>query len=60
MQSSDKYIKGGQFTPAFDTLVTESMENWHVPGFSVAVIQDEEVCAKVCTSSFVTNGFNFG
>ncbi|KAE9381528.1 beta-lactamase family protein [Stipitochalara longipes BDJ] len=46
MERNGKYIKDGQFTPAFDSLVTDSMESWHVPGFSIAVIQDEEVCAK--------------
>jgi len=48
MEGSNKYIKDGQFTPAFDSLVTESMESWHVPGFSLAVIQDDQICAKVC------------
>jgi hypothetical protein len=43
----DKYIKDGQFTPAFDVLVTKSMESWNVPGLSIAVIQDHEICAKV-------------
>ena len=52
MEGSNKYIKGGQFTPAFDSLVTESMESWHVPGFSIAVIQDDQVRAKVCKSSW--------
>jgi hypothetical protein len=47
MARSDKYIKDGQFTGAFDYLVTESMGSWKVPGLSVAAIQDEEVCAKV-------------
>jgi hypothetical protein len=47
MERSDKYVKDCQFTAAFDTLVTESIEAWKVPGLSIAVIQDNEVCAKV-------------
>ena len=60
MAKSNKYIKDGQFTPVFDRLVTESMESWHVPGFSIAVIQDDQVCAKVCKSSSGTIQSNDG
>jgi hypothetical protein len=48
MERSDKLIKDGHFTPAFDTLVTESIESWKVPGLSIAVTQDAAVCAKAC------------
>jgi hypothetical protein len=41
------YMRDGKFTPEFDELVKEKFERWHVPGMSIAVIQDDEVCAKV-------------
>ncbi|PMD51959.1 uncharacterized protein K444DRAFT_669634 [Hyaloscypha bicolor E] len=45
-KGSDKHILDGQFTATFDSLVTESIDSWKVPGLSIAVIQDDEVCAK--------------
>jgi hypothetical protein len=51
MAGIEKYIKDGEFTAAFDCLVAESIERWKVPGLSIAVIQDEEVCAKVSKAS---------
>ena len=52
MASNNKYIQNGKFTEAFDSLVTQSIETWKVPGLSIAVIQDGEVCAKVCSAFF--------
>jgi hypothetical protein len=48
MERSDRYIKDGKFTAAFDSLVTESMARWKVPGLSIAVVYDEDVYAKAC------------
>jgi hypothetical protein len=52
MASTNRYIQNGKFTEAFDSLVTQSIETWKVPGLSIAVVQDEEVCAKVCSALF--------
>ncbi len=41
------YMRDGKFTPEFDELAKERLERWHVPGMSIAVIEDDEVCAKV-------------
>lgn len=47
-QSNGKfYMRDGKFTPGFDELVKERLERWHVPGMSIAVIQDDEVTSKV-------------
>ncbi|KAE8447453.1 hypothetical protein EG329_010726 [Mollisiaceae sp. DMI_Dod_QoI] len=40
------YMRDGKFTPEFDELAKERLERWHVPGMSIAVIEDDEVCAK--------------
>jgi hypothetical protein len=60
MDRSDKYIQNGQFTATFDSLVTESIDSWKVPGLSIAVIQDDEVCAKVHRIFFSMNWANGG
>jgi hypothetical protein len=52
MASNNKYIQNGKFTEDFDSLVTQSIETWKVPGLSIAVIQEEETCAKVCSTLF--------
>lgn len=46
-KSGKRYMRDGKFTPEFDELVKEKLDRWHVPGMSIAVIQDDEVCAKV-------------
>lgn len=60
MDKSDKHILDGQFTATFDSLVTESIDSWKVPGLSIAVIQDDEVCAKVRRILFSMNWANGG
>ncbi|CZR50889.1 uncharacterized protein PAC_00763 [Phialocephala subalpina] len=45
-KSGKRYMRDGKFTPEFDELVKEKLDRWHVPGMSIAVIQDDEVCAK--------------
>lgn len=35
------------FTPEFDALVMENLNHWHVPGLSVAVVDDDETFSKV-------------
>jgi hypothetical protein len=47
MEKRDKLIKDGQFTSAFDSLVSESIDRWKVPGLSIAVIHNNAICAKV-------------
>jgi CubicO group peptidase (beta-lactamase class C family) len=34
-------------TPAFDELVIEKLEEFHVPGISVAVVHESKVYARV-------------
>ena len=34
-------------TAEFDSLVEETMKEWHVPGLAIAVIQGEEIYTKV-------------
>jgi len=34
-------------TPAFEELVTKKLEEFHVPGVSIAVVHDDKVYAKV-------------
>jgi hypothetical protein len=45
--SGKAYMRDGKFTPEFDELVKERLGKWHVPEISIAVIQDDEVIAKV-------------
>jgi hypothetical protein len=60
MDRSDKYSLDGQITATLDSLVTESIDSWKVPGLSIAVIQDDEVCAKVRRIFFSMNWANGG
>jgi CubicO group peptidase (beta-lactamase class C family) len=36
-------------TKEFDNFATETLDSWKVPGLSIAVIDGNEVFAKVCT-----------
>jgi hypothetical protein len=38
------------FAIEFDNFVTEILDNWKVPGLSIAVIDGNEVFTEVCTS----------
>lgn len=42
-----KYVVRDPFDEKFDRMVEESMERWHVPGLSVAVVHGDETFAKV-------------
>lgn len=35
------------FSSSFEELVSKKLEEWHVPGMSIAVVQDDKVYAKV-------------
>lgn len=41
-----KYVVKDPFDEAFDSLVEETMEHWHVPGLSVAVVHGDDTFAK--------------
>ena len=38
---------GSPFTKDFDALVEELLEEWHVPGIAIAVVDEDETCSKV-------------
>lgn len=57
-------IKDGVFTPAFDALVSAALKRRHIPGLSIAVIDDQTVFAKVyviplpsTTSTKISQGY---
>ena len=35
------------FTPDFDQLVAETLDHWHTPGISVAVVDGDQTFSKV-------------
>lgn len=41
-------------TAEFDQLVERLMEEWHVPGLSIAVVQGDQIDAKVNTVHTLT------
>ncbi|TVY83976.1 Protein flp [Lachnellula suecica] len=45
MSKASSFMQDGKFTPEFNTLVTETIERWNVPGFSIAVIDGDITCA---------------
>ena len=36
------------FTPDFDKLVVDTLDHWHTPGISIAVIDGDKTFSKVC------------
>ena len=44
------------FTPDFDKLVPRTLEKYHTPGFTVAVVDGEETHSKVCCVSLCSVG----
>lgn len=36
------------FTPDFDKLVADTLDHWHTPGISVAVVDGDKTFSKVC------------
>lgn len=36
------------FSPAFNELVSQNLDYWHVPGISIAVVNGDETFSKVC------------
>lgn len=48
MAEMSSLVRDGSFTPEFDDLVSKTLRRWKVPGLSIAVINNDEVLAKVC------------
>lgn len=44
----DHSTPGNPFTDEFGEYITDLLEEWKVPGVSIAVIDGQEVHAKVC------------
>lgn len=44
------------FTPDFDKLVTDTLDYWHTPGISVAVVAGDKTFSKVCSSMAQATG----
>lgn len=38
------------FTPDFDKLVADTLDHWHIPGISIAVVHGNKTFSKVCSS----------
>ena len=38
------------FTPDFDHLVADTLDYWHTPGISIAVVDGEKTFSKVCST----------
>lgn len=36
------------FTPEFDKLVADTLDHWHTPGISIAVVDGDKTFSKVC------------
>lgn len=45
--TSDNAASANPFTDGFNSYVAELMEEWKVPGFSIAVVDGEDIFAKV-------------
>lgn len=43
-------------TPDFDKLVADTLDHWHVPGISIAVIDGDKTFSKVCPSTAEAEG----
>ena len=39
------------FSDSFDNFVAENLAYWHVPGFSIAVVDGDKTYSKVCPVS---------
>ena len=39
------------FTPDFDKLVADTLDHWHTPGMSIAVVDGAKTFHKVCSST---------
>ena len=42
-----EYLCDNSFTSKFDDLVKQKLEKWHVPGLSIAVINNGNIASKV-------------
>jgi hypothetical protein len=49
MLTSRTFQQDGKFTSEFDTLVTETIKRWNVPGISFAVIERDSAYTNVGT-----------
>lgn len=49
--NSDDALKKNPFNEEFAKFATETMEEWKVPGISIAVIDDQDVFAEVSANS---------
>lgn len=47
-----KYVVKDPFDEEFDRMVEETLQHWHVPGLSVAVVHGDDTFAKVSTMFF--------
>jgi hypothetical protein len=45
-ENTDK-MSSDQYFSKYDSLITESIERWHVPGVSIAVIDGDSIYSKV-------------
>lgn len=43
-----KNDESGPFNDVFETLVNETLELWHVPALSIAVVDGDDTWARVC------------
>ena len=39
----------GVFNPSFDSFVEDTLREWHVPGLSIAVVDNGNIVSKVLT-----------
>lgn len=44
------------FTPAFDKLVAETLDHWHTPGVSIAVVDGDQTFSKVYVRAASSRG----